>query len=202
MGARLSASEWTEGGFSIDEAVVVARALKEAGVAYVCASSGGNLAKVQVPFSPLYQVPFAERIRREAGIVTRAVGLITEPEEAEAIVGEGRADIVALARADPRRSALAMAGGRGARARVHDAAAIRARRADDDEVGGAGGEEARKRRLTALRFDLEIPLWCAGKTAAAEACCRHGRFSNALLHDPGVLQGHCRQGPYRPPARP
>ncbi len=105
VGARLSASEWTEGGFSVDEAVVVARALKEAGVAYVCASSGGNLAKVQVPFSPLYQVPFAEKIRREAGIVTRAVGLITEPEEAEAIVKEGKADIVALARAilaDPR----------------------------------------------------------------------------------------------------
>ncbi len=105
VGARLSASEWTDGGFSPDEAVVVARALKEAGVGYVCASSGGNFAKAQIPFAPLYQVPFAEKIRREAGIVTRAVGLITEPEEAEAIVAEGKADMVALARAilaDPR----------------------------------------------------------------------------------------------------
>jgi 2,4-dienoyl-CoA reductase-like NADH-dependent reductase (Old Yellow Enzyme family) len=107
IGARLSASEWVEGGFSVDEAVVVARALKEAGVAYVCASSGGNYAKALplVPSTPLYQVPFAERIRREAGIVTRAVGLITEPEEAEGIVAQGKADMVALARAilaDPR----------------------------------------------------------------------------------------------------
>ena len=94
-----------EGGFSVDEAVVVARALKEAGVAYICASSGGNYAKAQVPIAPLYQVHLAERIRREAGIPTRAVGMITEPDEAEAIVVEGRADLVALARAvlaDPR----------------------------------------------------------------------------------------------------
>ncbi len=105
VGARLSASEWTDGGFSPDEAVVVARALKEAGVVYICASSGGNLAKAQIPFVPLYQVPFAEKIRREAGIVTRAVGMITEPTEAEAIMAEGKADMVALARAilaDPR----------------------------------------------------------------------------------------------------
>jgi 2,4-dienoyl-CoA reductase-like NADH-dependent reductase (Old Yellow Enzyme family) len=105
VGARLSASEWTEGGFSIDEAVIVARALKEAGIAYICASSGGNWAKAQVPATPLYQVQFAERIRREAGIVTRAVGMIDLPEDAEAIVAEGKADLVALARAilaDPR----------------------------------------------------------------------------------------------------
>ena len=105
LGARLSASEWMEGGFSPDEAVIVARALREAGVGYVCASSGGNLAKARIPMTPLYQVPFAEKIRREVGIATRAVGLITEPEEAEAIVTEGKADMVALARAilaDPR----------------------------------------------------------------------------------------------------
>jgi 2,4-dienoyl-CoA reductase-like NADH-dependent reductase (Old Yellow Enzyme family) len=105
VGARISASEWTEGGFSIDEAVVVARALKEIGIAYICASSGGNWAQAKIPLTPLYQVPFAERIRREAGIVTRAVGLIDRPEDAEAIVADGRADMVALARAllaDPR----------------------------------------------------------------------------------------------------
>jgi 2,4-dienoyl-CoA reductase-like NADH-dependent reductase (Old Yellow Enzyme family) len=105
VGARISAHEWTDGGFSVDEAVVVARALKEIGVAYLCASSGGNWAKAKVPTTPLYQVPFAERIRRESGIVTRAVGLIDRPEDAEAIVADGRADLVALARAvlaDPR----------------------------------------------------------------------------------------------------
>ncbi len=105
VGARLSASEWSEGGFSSDEAVILARALKEAGIGYVCASSGGNLASAKIAMGPLYQVPFAEKIRREAGIVTRAVGMITEPDEAEAIVAEGKADVVALARAvlaDPR----------------------------------------------------------------------------------------------------
>jgi len=105
IGARLSGTEWVEGGFSIDEAVAVARALKEAGVAFVCASSGGNFAKAQVPLAPLYQVHLAERIRREADMPTRAVGLITEPSQAEAIVADGKADIVALARAilaDPR----------------------------------------------------------------------------------------------------
>jgi 2,4-dienoyl-CoA reductase-like NADH-dependent reductase (Old Yellow Enzyme family) len=105
IGARLSATEWVERGFSIEEAVVVARALKDAGVAFICASSGGNYAKAQVPVGPLYQVHLADRIRREANIPTRAVGMITEPIEAEAIVAEGRADLIALARAilaDPR----------------------------------------------------------------------------------------------------
>jgi 2,4-dienoyl-CoA reductase-like NADH-dependent reductase (Old Yellow Enzyme family) len=105
IGARLSATEWADGGFSIDEAVIVARALKDAGVAYICASSGGNFAKAQVPIAPLYQVHLAERIRREANIPTRAVGMITESIEAESIVAEGKADLVALARAilaDPR----------------------------------------------------------------------------------------------------
>jgi 2,4-dienoyl-CoA reductase-like NADH-dependent reductase (Old Yellow Enzyme family) len=105
LGARLSASEWTEGGFTLDEAVEVARTLKAEGVAFVCASSGGNFAKAEIPMGPGYQVPFAERIRRDAGIPTRAVGMITEPDQAEAVVAEGRADMVALARAmlaDPR----------------------------------------------------------------------------------------------------
>jgi 2,4-dienoyl-CoA reductase-like NADH-dependent reductase (Old Yellow Enzyme family) len=105
VGARLSATEWVEGGFSTDEAVEAARALRKIGVAYICCSSGGNWAKAQVPMAPGYQVPFAERIRREAGIPTRAVGLIDDPHQAEAIVAEGRADLVAFARAilaDPR----------------------------------------------------------------------------------------------------
>ena len=105
VGARLSASDWTEGGFTIDEAVEVSRALKDAGAAYICASSGGGVHDARVPLAPGYQVPFAERIRKEAGIATRAVGLIDDPHMAEAIVAEGKADQVALGRAllaDPR----------------------------------------------------------------------------------------------------
>jgi 2,4-dienoyl-CoA reductase-like NADH-dependent reductase (Old Yellow Enzyme family) len=105
VGARLSATDWVEGGFTPDEAVEVAVALKEAGVAYICASSGGNSPDAKIPLVPGYQVAFAERIRREAGMPSRAVGLIVEAEQAEAIVAEGKADLVALARAilaDPR----------------------------------------------------------------------------------------------------
>jgi 2,4-dienoyl-CoA reductase-like NADH-dependent reductase (Old Yellow Enzyme family) len=105
VGVRLSASEWTAGGFEIDEAVEVASALKEAGAVYICASSGGNVHDAHIPLKPLYQAHLAEAIQSRAGISTRAVGLITRPAEAEAIVAEGRADMVALARAilaDPR----------------------------------------------------------------------------------------------------
>jgi 2,4-dienoyl-CoA reductase-like NADH-dependent reductase (Old Yellow Enzyme family) len=99
VGARLSATDGVPGGFNLDEAVVVARALAGAGVAFVCASSGGLSPHQEIPIAPGYQVPFAERIRRDAGIATRAVGLITAPAEAEAIIAEGRADLVALGRA-------------------------------------------------------------------------------------------------------
>jgi 2,4-dienoyl-CoA reductase-like NADH-dependent reductase (Old Yellow Enzyme family) len=105
IGARLSATDWVEGGFDVDEAVQVARALKEAGAAYICASSGGLHPAQKINLVPSYQVPFAERIRREAGVVTRAVGMIDDPHVANAIVADGKADIVALARAmlaDPR----------------------------------------------------------------------------------------------------
>jgi 2,4-dienoyl-CoA reductase-like NADH-dependent reductase (Old Yellow Enzyme family) len=105
MGARLSATDWVDGGFTVDEAVTVARALKDAGAAYICASSGGLDPRQKINPGPLYQVPFAERIRREAGIMTRAVGGIDDPHAAEAILAEGKADLVALGRAmlaDPR----------------------------------------------------------------------------------------------------
>jgi 2,4-dienoyl-CoA reductase-like NADH-dependent reductase (Old Yellow Enzyme family) len=83
----------------------VAAALKAAGIAYVCVSSGGNSAAAKPPLGPGYMVPLAERIKREIGVVTRAVGMITEPDAAEAIVAGGKADLVAFARAvlaDPR----------------------------------------------------------------------------------------------------
>ncbi|MBN9021346.1 MAG: NADH:flavin oxidoreductase/NADH oxidase [Rhizobiales bacterium] len=99
MGARLSCTDWVEGGFNLDEAVKVAAALKHEGAVYICCSSGGVHPDGRPPAAPSYMVPFAERIRREAGIPTRAVGLIDDPMVAEAIVAEGRADVVALARA-------------------------------------------------------------------------------------------------------
>jgi 2,4-dienoyl-CoA reductase-like NADH-dependent reductase (Old Yellow Enzyme family) len=105
VGARLSCTDWAEGGFTPDEAVIVARALKDVGIAYICASSGGVAHHQKVPNEPGYQVPFAARIRSEAGIPTRAVGLIDEPRHAEAIIAEGKADLVAIGRgmlADPR----------------------------------------------------------------------------------------------------
>jgi 2,4-dienoyl-CoA reductase-like NADH-dependent reductase (Old Yellow Enzyme family) len=98
FGVRISASEWMEGGFSLDEAVIYCRELKALGCDYVCVSSGGNAAKARIPFAANYQVPFAARIRRETGIATRAVGLIADPHQAEAILAAGEADMVALAR--------------------------------------------------------------------------------------------------------
>ena len=105
LGARLSVKDWVDGGFEVEEAIEVAKALKDLGVAYLCCSSGGNSPLQQLPTGPGYQVHLAEAVRKGAGIPTRAVGLIDDPKQAEAIVAEGRADMVALARAflaDPR----------------------------------------------------------------------------------------------------
>ncbi len=99
---RLSATDWAEGGWDIVQSVALATILKDHGVDLVDASSGGNVDGVHIPVAPGYQVPFAEAIRREAGIATSAVGLITEPAQAEAIIAEGRADAVMLARANLR----------------------------------------------------------------------------------------------------
>ena len=96
---RISATDWAEGGWNPDESVALARLLRDHGVDLVDCSSGGNVADAKIPLSPGYQVGFAARIRREAGIATAAVGLITEPAQANAIVAEGQADFVFLARA-------------------------------------------------------------------------------------------------------
>jgi 2,4-dienoyl-CoA reductase-like NADH-dependent reductase (Old Yellow Enzyme family) len=95
---RVSATDWADGGLTPDEIVVFARALKELGVDVVDCSSGGILPSTPSDLGPGYQVPFAEKIRREAGVATVAVGLITKPELAEEIVRNGRADLVALGR--------------------------------------------------------------------------------------------------------
>jgi 2,4-dienoyl-CoA reductase-like NADH-dependent reductase (Old Yellow Enzyme family) len=95
---RVSATDWTDGGLSPDEVVVVARELKAFGVDLVDCSSGGSVPVPQSGIGPGYQVPFAEVIRRESGLPTAAVGLITAPEHADEIVRNERADLVALGR--------------------------------------------------------------------------------------------------------
>ena len=95
---RLSATDWTEGGWNADESVQLAALLKTRSVDLIDCSTGGNVPKASIPVGPGYQVPFAERIRREAGILTGAVGLITTPAEAETILTNGQADLVLLAR--------------------------------------------------------------------------------------------------------
>ncbi|MDP2529120.1 MAG: NADH:flavin oxidoreductase/NADH oxidase [Candidatus Palauibacterales bacterium] len=95
---RISATDWAEGGWDADQSVEFARLLGERGVDLVDCSSGGLVPGVNIPVGPGFQVPFAERVRREAEIPTGAVGMITGAEQAEAIVADGRADMVFLAR--------------------------------------------------------------------------------------------------------
>jgi 2,4-dienoyl-CoA reductase-like NADH-dependent reductase (Old Yellow Enzyme family) len=95
---RISATDWVPGGWDLDQSVELARLLAAEGVDLVDVSSGGLSPEQQVPVGPSYQVPFAERVRRESGIRTGAVGLIVKPEQADAIVREGRADAVLIAR--------------------------------------------------------------------------------------------------------
>jgi 2,4-dienoyl-CoA reductase-like NADH-dependent reductase (Old Yellow Enzyme family) len=95
---RVSATDWVDGGLTPDDLVVVARALKLHGVDLVDCSSGGAVPAAPAQIGPGYQVPFAAKIRRQAGVATAAVGLITTPELADEIVRNGRADLVALGR--------------------------------------------------------------------------------------------------------
>ncbi|HUR94809.1 MAG TPA: NADH:flavin oxidoreductase/NADH oxidase [Gemmatimonadales bacterium] len=96
--ARLSATDWAEGGWDIEQSVALARQLGSLGVDLVDCSSGGLVPGVRIPTGPGYQVDFAERIRRESGLPTGAVGLITSVEQANTLIGEGKADVVLLAR--------------------------------------------------------------------------------------------------------
>jgi 2,4-dienoyl-CoA reductase-like NADH-dependent reductase (Old Yellow Enzyme family) len=95
---RISATDWVRGGWDAEQAVVFCRELKRIGVDLIDCSSGGAVAEQKVPFGPGYQIPFAERIRREAALPTAAVGMITEPAQAESILVDGRADLVLLGR--------------------------------------------------------------------------------------------------------
>ncbi len=95
---RISASDWTEGGWTIEESVALAKILKEKSVDLIDCSSGGNVPKAKISVGPGYQVQFSEAIKKEAGILTGAVGMITTPEQAEEIVASGKADVVIMAR--------------------------------------------------------------------------------------------------------
>jgi 2,4-dienoyl-CoA reductase-like NADH-dependent reductase (Old Yellow Enzyme family) len=99
LAVRVSATDWVDGGWTPEETIELARRLKPEGVDLIDCSSGGTSPSAKVPAQPGYQVPFADAVRRGAGIATGAVGLITSPEQAEAIISEGRADLVFLARA-------------------------------------------------------------------------------------------------------
>ena len=103
--ARISATDWVPGGWDIDGTVALSQALKARGCAAIHVSSGGVSPQQTIKLGPGYQVPFAQRVKAEVGLPTIAVGLITEPEQAEAIIANGEADAVSLARAmlyDPR----------------------------------------------------------------------------------------------------
>jgi len=97
--ARLSATDWTDDDWTLDESVRLAKLLAERGIDLIDTSSGGNTPNPDIPVGPGYQVPFAERIRTEAGLPTGAVGMITNPQQAEDIIAGGEADAVFLARA-------------------------------------------------------------------------------------------------------
>jgi len=105
LGARITASDWAEGGFGPADAVTYARELKRIGLDYVCVSSGGLVAHQRIKVEPGYQVPFAAQVKKNVPIAVCTVGMIANPDQAEAIVSGGEADLVAMARAlldDPR----------------------------------------------------------------------------------------------------
>jgi 2,4-dienoyl-CoA reductase-like NADH-dependent reductase (Old Yellow Enzyme family) len=95
---RISASEWVEGGWTGDDSSALAEILKDKGVDLIDCSTGGNVAGVKIPLVPGYQVPFAQKVRKETGVLTGAVGLITEPLQADSIIQTGHADMVFFAR--------------------------------------------------------------------------------------------------------
>ncbi len=99
LGARITGTEWVDGGLNADDAVATARALKDAGLDYIDISSGNITPDSRWPSDPGFNVPVAERVRRETGIATRVVGMIAGAQQAEDIVASGKADMVAMARA-------------------------------------------------------------------------------------------------------
>jgi 2,4-dienoyl-CoA reductase-like NADH-dependent reductase (Old Yellow Enzyme family) len=99
LGARITGSDWLDGGLTPADAVAFTKALKEVGLDYVDVSSGGITAEARTPTTPGYNVPIADEVRRATGIATRTVGLIVMPKQADEVIAGGKADMVALARA-------------------------------------------------------------------------------------------------------
>ena len=95
---RISASDWVEGGWDLEQSIELARSLKQLGVDLIDCSSGGTVPHAKIPAGPGYQTPFAQRIRHEAEILTGAVGMITSAVQAEQIIGTGQADAIVIAR--------------------------------------------------------------------------------------------------------
>jgi 2,4-dienoyl-CoA reductase-like NADH-dependent reductase (Old Yellow Enzyme family) len=95
---RISATDWVEGGWDLEQSIELARSLKQLGVDLIDCSSGGTVPHAKIPAGPGYQTPFAQRIRHEAEILTGAVGMITSPVQAEQIIGTGQADTIVIAR--------------------------------------------------------------------------------------------------------
>lgn len=105
VGVRISATDWIDGGWDLDQSIVFATALRQRGCSFLHVSSGGLSPAQKIPLAPGFQLPLAERIRRETGLPTIGVGLITEAEQAEAVIISGQADLVAVGRGmlyDPR----------------------------------------------------------------------------------------------------
>ena len=99
LGMRISGTDWVDGGWTIEETAELALRLKTAGAQFVHISSGGVSPLQKITLAPDYQVPLAKRVREHSGLTTFAVGLITEPQQAEAVLARGDADLVAMARA-------------------------------------------------------------------------------------------------------
>jgi 2,4-dienoyl-CoA reductase (NADPH2) len=105
IGVKVSATDWVEGGWDLDQTIAFATALRAHGADWITVSSGGLSPLQKMPMAPGYQVPFAQAIKQAAGVPTIAIGLISEPQQADAVIANGQADLVALARAvlyDPR----------------------------------------------------------------------------------------------------
>jgi 2,4-dienoyl-CoA reductase-like NADH-dependent reductase (Old Yellow Enzyme family) len=95
---RISATDWAAGGWDLEQSIIFSQRLKDIRIDLIDVSSGGNVQHAHIPVAPNYQVPFAKAIRTQVGIATGAVGLITEPQQAETILQNGEADAIFIAR--------------------------------------------------------------------------------------------------------
>jgi len=98
LGVRLSCTEWTEGGFTIDDTVRLAQLLEKEDIDVIDCSAGGNVAKAIIPTAPGYQVPFADAVKRATKLHVAAVGMLTDAQQADLVVREQKADFVFMAR--------------------------------------------------------------------------------------------------------